>query len=303
MNTLSKKNYFDSGTIIKGKWNNKKYKIIEAIGSGENGTVYLVQSEGKNYALKISQSYLSLNYEIDIMEKLNRVQGTNLGLKLFDIDDFVYNGYTYFFYIMPYEEGLSIKNYLDGKTAKEYLFIFKKLIRLLSLFHYNGWIFGDIKPEHILINQNTKKITLIDYGGVTKLNEGVKQFTEIYDRGNWKMNNRKADAHYDLFSLSMVFVQISLGINEFQKIYNQNRRISKVCDIIQNIESLKYLYPIIKGILLGRLNLPNDVLREIDKQNKSVDKKIKNYNWINYLFTTSLFLFIVIVVIFFIIEW
>ena len=36
MNTLSNKIYFASGTIIVGKWNVNRYRVIDIIGSGEN---------------------------------------------------------------------------------------------------------------------------------------------------------------------------------------------------------------------------------------------------------------------------
>ncbi|MGD9677812.1 MAG: hypothetical protein AB7V16_05580 [Vulcanibacillus sp.] len=296
MNTLFDNVNFRVGTIIKGTWNKKEYKVLKILGSGENGMVYLVEYLKTLYALKISLSYFNLNSEINNTKKLEGAQGAILGFKVFDFDDFTIEGNTYSFYVMPYEEGIPINKYLRGRTAKEYLIIFKKVVETLDLLHQKGWIFGDIKPEHILINQDTKNLKLIDLGGITRINESVKQYTEFYDRGNWKTNNRKADPHYDLFSLSMVFVHISIGINDFAKLYNQKLRITKFCGIIQNIDALKYLYPIIKEILYGRLRITNDVLKEIEKINNSVDQRVKHYSWINYLFTSSLLLFIVIVV-------
>lgn len=121
-----------------------------------------------------------------------------------------------------------------------------------------------MKPEHIIINKENKSVYFIDFGGATNFNEGVRQFTEIFDRGSWKVNNRRADSHYDLFSLSMVFIQLSLGKENFVKLYNQRLKVSKICDIIRNIKVLKYLFPILKSILLGRLNTTSDVLYRIN---------------------------------------
>ncbi len=296
MSTLFKEYDFRIGFTIKGEWNNKEYKIIDVLGSGENGVVYLVELNKSYYALKICLSYYNLSQEVSIIKNLNGAQELFLGFSIFDVDDFNYNGKTYSFYVMPYERGVTINKFLYNKTPKEYLLLFKNIVQYLSYFHDKGWVFGDVKPEHILINQNNMKISFVDFGGVTKINEGVKQYTEIYDRGSWRIRNRKADSHYDLFSLSMVFVQIAIGRKNLQKIYNRKRRITDVYGIIQNVEMLKYLFPIIRGICNVRLKTTNDVIEEIDKL--LLYHKGSNNKWIYWLFVNSLFLFIIVFVLF-----
>ena len=52
---------------------------------------------------------------------------------------------------------------------------------------------------------------LVDYGGATAFGKGVRQFTEIYDRGYWNAGSRTADAGYDLFSFAVLCIQLHEG--------------------------------------------------------------------------------------------
>ena len=110
------------GTKIKGKWNSKEYTILRLLGSGENGTVFLVESlEKKQYALKLSSSTIDLSYEIQAIQRLSEAQGSALGFYIFDVDDFIFDEVQYSYYVMPFQRGVSIENYLYGKSEKEYL--------------------------------------------------------------------------------------------------------------------------------------------------------------------------------------
>jgi serine/threonine-protein kinase len=51
-------------------------------------------------------------------------------------------------------------------------------------------------------------VELVDYGGVTAMGKGIRQFTEIYDRGYWNAGSRSADARYDLFSFAVLCIML-----------------------------------------------------------------------------------------------
>lgn len=287
------------GSVITGKWNKIKYTIIKTLGSGENGNVYLVKSNNNNYALKMSQDTINLSNEIRIAQRLNKTQGSNLGFSIFDIDDFAISGKNYTFYIMPYYKGLNIEQYLFGKSEKEYLLLFKKIINILVLIHKQGMIYGDLKPEHIVIDPVNKKIALIDFGGITKLGQGIRQYTEIYDRGSWRAGDRKADPHYDFFSLAMIFVQTGLGKNKLVKIFKHSGRFNGIYDIIPKVNVLKPLSPIIKNIFRSHLTDPNEIINQIDKQLENLIQQKKANKWIDWAFILTLLLFIIMVILFF----
>ncbi|OEG00307.1 hypothetical protein BHF71_05245 [Vulcanibacillus modesticaldus] len=292
----SKDNILKPGTVITGKWNKKKYTVIRILGSGENGIVYLVQFLGKQYALKMSLATIDLSLEIQVIQRLNNTQGQLLGFSVFDIDDFQYKEKLFTFYVMPYKNGISIEKYLYGKDCIEYYNVFRRVLELLISIHDEGWVLGDIKPEHILIEPEKLRISIIDLGGVTRFNEGVRQFTELYDRGSWKVGNRKADSHYDLFALVMVFIQISIGKNKLLKIFKQSRDINKVYDIIRNINLLRPLKPTFKEVLYGKSINSKKVIKDLQNNTPTLDDKNKSNRWIEWLFTTSVILFILVFV-------
>ncbi len=296
MNTWSKSVLFPihPGTIIKGKWNRKEYVVKRIIGSGENGTVYLVALFERLYALKVSLVTFDLSYEINSINRLNKALGSILGFSVLDVDDVVIQGEVYTFYVMPYQVGITIEQHLYGKGQKDYTELFKQVIKLIDFIHNEAYVYGDLKPEHILIDTSTNQLSLIDFGGVTIKGEGIRQFTELFDRGSWKAGNRKANPHYDLFSIAMIFVQIGIGRNKLLKIFNQTRSLNEVYDIIPKIPSLQLLTPIFKKILQGKLLDSKEVINEIDNQiasnNKS--KETTSYHWIDWLFNSSILLFL-----------
>ncbi|MFT9486236.1 MAG: protein kinase family protein [Tepidibacillus sp.] len=290
----SHKETFRSGKVIKGKWNGRQYIVRRSLGSGENGTVYLVQSSGKLYALKISPISIDLGYEITVIQRLSETQGPSLGFSVFDIDDFIDDDEHYSFYVMPYVQGISIKYFFYGKSEKDYLKIFIKMLKLLEVIHKEGWAFGDLKPEHFLIDPDLGKLSMIDFGGVTKFGEGIRQYTEIYDRGSWGAGTRKADPHYDLFSIVMILLQLTLGEQKFYQIYRSHRSFHELYDIIPNIHALKNLSPILIKILNGTYTSAGLAIEECSKflgGSKNTTTK-KPWNWIEWLFTSSIIFFI-----------
>lgn len=297
MNTLSNisSNRLPIGYNIIGKWNGRSYKVVRLLGSGENGTVYLVKSDESNYALKMSNSTYDLSYEVQAIKRLNETQGTFLGFSIFDIDDFSYKGNMFTYYVMPYRKGITLKNYLFGKSSVEYLDIYKRIASSLANIHNDGWVFGDLKSEHILINPDSKEISLIDYGGLTVIGEGIRQYTEVYDRGSWKAGSRRADPHYDLFSLTMIFIQLGIGEKKFLKIYNRTRSLDELYDIIHRVNNLKHLDAPFGEVIMGRISNVDELLKIVN--NLYIKNEFKNNsNWINILFTGSLILFILLFV-------
>ena len=277
---------------IIGKWNGKKYTVIRALGAGENGKVYLVKTKDGEYALKASDATIDLSYEIQVIKKLGETQGSSLGFYVFDIDDFIYNNKIYTYYVMPYFKGITIKNFLYGRKSVDFFIVFKKVIEILLSLHEEGWVFGDLKSDHIIIDPSTRNISLIDFGGVTFVNQGVRQYTEAFDRGNWRAGSRKADPHYDLFSLSMVFIQLCLGENKLIKILNTRNSLNNLYGIIHNINNLELLSPIIERILKGELIDTRTVLNELNNFVAIDEKKYNSFNWIDWLLATSTILFI-----------
>ncbi|MCK9906216.1 serine/threonine-protein kinase, partial [Frankia sp. Cpl3] len=107
-----------------------------------------------------------------------------------------------------------------------------QLLARLQVLHSHGWVFGDLKPENIIVTRTEKQVRLIDFGGVTKLGNAVRQFTEEYDRATWQAGDRRAEISYDLFSLAMVMIRLVTGKEEWKRMRNETRHTQLLCDII-----------------------------------------------------------------------
>ena len=67
-------------------------------------------------------------------------------------------------------------------------------------------MFGDLKPDNLIVATASYKVRCIDVGGTTVVGRSIKEFTEFFDRGYWGLGTRKADPQYDLFAVAMIMV-------------------------------------------------------------------------------------------------
>ncbi len=200
-------------TLIIGKWHQNRYRVIKPLGTGSIGAVYLVQASCGLYALKIGFDKMSIISEVNTLRQLSSVQGQSLGPFFVEMDD--WNGLT--FYVMEYIRGQSVSSFIKQK-GNEWIVVFMlQLLTELDKLHQQGYIFGDLKPDNLIVAGPSPKIRLLDVGGVTKIGRSVKEFTSFYDRAYWGAGSRKAEPSYDLFSLAMVFFHVAHPDVSFQK--------------------------------------------------------------------------------------
>jgi serine/threonine-protein kinase len=197
------------GLNITGKWYKKRYLIKKKLGEGAIGSVYLCEENGKEKALKISDNRTSMTVEVNVLKSLSKVQGNRLGPSLLDVDDWVSPfGTTYTFYVMEYLQGEPLSFFVQ-RNGSEWLGVFMlQLLDDLERLHASGWVFGDLKTENLLVLHAPPRVRWIDVGGTTQIGRAIKEYTEFYDRGYWKMGSRKAEPSYDLFAFVMIFLNI-----------------------------------------------------------------------------------------------
>lgn len=208
MSQISKKQdtSFVPGSTIQGKWNKQHYIVVRKLGKGAIGSVYLCKrQDGKQVALKISEKGASITTEVNVLKKLSKVQGKPLGPYLFDVDDFLQaNGGRLSFYVMEYVKGKQLPRYLNEKGA-DWLGVFLlQLLADLERLHQHGWVFGDLKLDNVMVTGTPPRLRWIDVGGTTQIGRSIKEYTEFYDRGYWKLGSRIAEPSYDLFAVVMM---------------------------------------------------------------------------------------------------
>lgn len=203
--TLSKEDPFSTGAEIFGKWNANTYTVLKVLGEGANGKVFLVKSTKDYYALKLGRDSLDLQSEVNALRALSK-KSQEYRKYLMDVDDVEVNGGKRPFYVMKYVQGIDIFEFIRTRGQDWIYVVGRNLLTKLARLHEQGWIFGDLKSENVLVS-GYGQVNLVDFGGVTAKGRSVKQFTEVYDRGYWNAGARTADEAYDLFSLAVLFVQ------------------------------------------------------------------------------------------------
>ena len=208
------------GTTIIGKWHKERYTIVRTLGYGATGYVYLTRSSKGLAALKISENSMSITSEVNVLRHFSKVQGFSLGPSLLDVDDWerpnLGGKQSFSFYVMEFLEGEPLLSFVQKRGMEWAGILTLQLLTDLETLHQEGWVFGDLKPDNLIVTATPPKVRLVDVGGTTQQGRAIKEFTEFFDRGYWGLGSRKAEATYDLFAVAMIMIHICYP-KQFQK--------------------------------------------------------------------------------------
>jgi serine/threonine-protein kinase len=262
MNTSKNQFSIARGTIIHGKWHKRSYLVERELGYGATGSVYLVKCREGSAALKVS-SQLSITSEMNVLKAFEKVQGTSLGPSLFDVDDWENGNSTLSFYVMEYIHGPTLSSFIQKKDTSWIGVLLLQLLENLQALHTAGWIFGDIKPDNLIVTGPPFCLRCIDVGGTTKQGRAIKEYTEFFDRGYWGAGSRKAEPAYDLFATAMVAVNLVYP----KRFERDEKGIDQVLTVIQQNKELQAYSPVLRKALLGHyataLEMRKDLLLAI----------------------------------------
>ncbi|MFC4558569.1 protein kinase [Virgibacillus kekensis] len=248
------------GTAIKGKWHNHRYVVTKKLGNGAVGTVYLCDWNGQKVALKISENSSSMTTEVNVLKSLKKVQGNPLGPCLLDVDDWVVSAsLRYSFYVMEYLHGQNLISFIR-QHGDEWLGVFMlQLLDDLEKLHQSGWVFGDFKPENLIVLSSPPKVRWIDVGGTTQIGRAVKEYTEFFDRGYWGLGSRRAEPSYDLFAFVMVVLNIYYP-RRFERGSNPRTTLFRQLD---DVKPLRIYRDCLKRALLGKYQSSKEMKKEL----------------------------------------
>lgn len=238
----------ESGTQITGKWYRNRYHIIKLLGSGGQGTVYLAHSSRGRVAVKFGKDRSSLTSEVNVLKRLAKVQGEPLGPSLYDVDDYVTRYDLHDFYVMEYINGTSLTETFKIKGFEWVGIFILQLLKDLERLHVEGWIFGDLKPDNLIVTGPPWQIRWLDVGGMTLLGRSVKEYTEFFDRGYWGLGSRKAEASYDLFAVAMIIIYAVEG-KRFEKSQQPEKQL---LDVIRNQPKLAAYQSVLIRAITGK---------------------------------------------------
>lgn len=288
-----------------GKWNKKSYHILRELGRGANGAVFLTSQGGVRRAVKVGAEGMDILMEVNVLKSVQQGRDSRVGPLLCDVDDLVVNGKPCTFYAMEYLEGEQLDHYIKRAGTEWVPVMIVQLLARLDILHKHGWAFGDLKPENVMVTQSDKQVRLVDFGGVTKLGNAVRQFTEEYDRAAWRAGDRRAEISYDLFSAAVMMVKLFVDSQTWKSSLVDPRQTRSLCDIIRKSDGLyPYRVPLLKAFH-GQYATAGEMRAELlailrqrtvdagKKQNSKQTHKQSSGTggfWIGSLFVTSLLL-------------
>ena len=275
--TLKSRCKVSLGTTIQGKWHKNRYIIVKELGFGANGIVYLARNNYQQVALKMSDNSISITSEVNVLKSFAKVQGSSLGPSLLDVDDWENTKGQISFYTMEYIEGPDLLTFVSQKGQTWTNVLILQLLSDLEKLHQTGWVFGDLKPENLIVTGPPSKIRCIDVGGTTIQGRAIKEFTEFYDRGYWGLGSRKADPSYDLFAVAMIIINAAYlkrfnkttgGIEQLRGMIRQKPELVKLEAVLD--KALRGEYTSAKQMRSGLLSIINGTTSKTNQSNRIV---------------------------------
>ena len=226
----------------------KRYKVIEWIGGGRFGDVYLVEDTliKKKFAMKVGRGGGNINAFLDEAKILASLDHPNI--VRFYTADIIKNR---IIIITEFIKGESLRDIIEKRapiSKDEALFITADILKALSYAHKYGVIHRDLKPENIIISDKGE-VKVVDFG-IARIGEGdmtlsIAGTPPYMPKEAWK---GKADERSDIWAVGVILYEMLTGVNPFNG---------------DNIESVR------KNIFSGKVasvkELNPDISTEVDK--------------------------------------
>ena len=216
----------DVGSDIEGR-----YRIMELIGEGGMGKVYLAEHVeiGKRVALKVLHP--SYSRMPDLVERFRREARAASKIGHPNIVDVTDSGATNdgsVYFVMEYLEGVELGSVIEREGALDVaraLRITGQICRALSAAHREGIIHRDLKPENIFLitrGGEADVVKVLDFG-IAKTTEaeaarerrltspGMAMGTPEYMAPE-QAAGRPADARTDIYSLGAIMYEMTTGL-------------------------------------------------------------------------------------------
>jgi hypothetical protein len=219
------------GTVIAGR-----YKLLEEIGEGGMGTVWVAeqtQPVRRKVAVKLVKAGM------DSRHVLSRFEAERQALALMDhpniakvLDGGATDGGRPFF-VMEYVKGVPITQYCDEArlTVRERLELFAPVCQAVQHAHQKGVIHRDLKPSNILVCLYDGKPApkVIDFGLAKAMHQPLTEHTLHTAHGTMvgtplymspeqaEFNNLDVDTRTDVYSLGVLLYELLTGTTPLEK--------------------------------------------------------------------------------------
>jgi serine/threonine protein kinase len=155
-----------SGTVIDG------WQVVQELGNGGSAVVYLVEKNGKQYALKLARHRDASGDEMQTHARMMRELSIITSLSHPNIVSHRGSGYVEtgnLYLVLEYVDGWTLGEWKERKhpTAHEILRVFVKIVSALAYMHRLGVLHRDLKLANVLIRKSDGEPVIVDFSSAT----------------------------------------------------------------------------------------------------------------------------------------
>ena len=205
------------------------YRIVERLGRGGMGAVYLAERSDDEYQKQVAIKFIKRGLPLDVVQQRFRTERQILAnLDHQNISRLLDGGRTDHgpYLVMEYVDGIAIDTYCDAQdlSTNKRLELFLKVCDAVAYAHRKSVVHRDIKPGNILVNKDGVP-KLLDFG-IAKLLQSDPDF-DNHSTLSWRVmtpeyaspeqvRGDSITAATDLYSLGVVLYELLTGQRPYQ---------------------------------------------------------------------------------------
>ena len=263
------------------------YKIIEPIGMGGMGTVYLAERQGEGFSQKVALKVIKRGMDTHtVLRRFLTERRILADLEHPNIARMLDGGSTEDgspYFVMEYVKGERLRAYCDdhGLDIRSRLLIFAKVCSAVNYAHQKLVVHRDIKPSNILVTEDGEP-KLLDFGIAKLLNPDRTASDHAATATNFRvmtpeyaspeqLRGSPTTTLTDVYSLGVVLYELLTGVRPFKA------EGANPIAIIQAMTSREPIKPsVAAGSAQGEQTLPDDKFTELIQIHTTGDAPIRS---------------------------
>ena len=282
-------------TSIKAGQKIEQYRLVEQIGEGGQGEVWLAQRDDGDFEHQVAIKFIKLTPNEHELKRFQTEREFLASLQHSNIANLIGGGQyrDRLYMVMEWIDGIPLTQYMQQNqlSLKETLGCFLQICQAVSYAHSKGIIHRDIKPSNILITADAV-VKLLDFGiakpmdAESTLTQSAAMMTLAYSSPE-QINGQPVTTATDVYALGLILYEL-LTMHKAQEATTESpaefiRMVTDVTPVKPSVLANQGASKFSAKVLLGDLdNLVMMAIRkEADRRYLNADALIADVN--NYL--------------------